>query len=124
MLPLKKITNFRMEISYKPKVQVNKDKNVTIAGVVAQPLPYLKQSLTNTIEFMTHVREEGKVVSPQAWIFHKGLSFSRRTDKAKIYKDLYGIFLLRKKSIVAFHESRSDSKSLLARLVLTFRLSL
>lgn len=31
------------------------------------------------------------VVSPQAWIFHKGLTFLNRTDKNKSYKDLYGI---------------------------------
>lgn len=70
----------------------NKDRNVAIAGVVAQPLPYLKQSLANVIEFSTFGGEKGKVVSPHAWIFHKGLTFPKRSDKVKIYKDLYGIW--------------------------------
>lgn len=70
----------------------NKDKNVPVAGVVAQPLPYIKQSLAHTIEFKTSTGLVGRVVSPQAWIFHKGLTFPLRQDKGKTYKDLYGIW--------------------------------
>jgi len=70
----------------------NKDKNVVIAGVVAQPLRYLKLSLENTVEFKTFSGEMGRVVAPQAWIFHKGLTFPKRSNKSKIYKDLYGIW--------------------------------
>ena len=32
------------------------------------------------------------MVSPGAWIFHKGLTFPKRKSKSKIYKDLYGIW--------------------------------
>lgn len=70
----------------------NKGDNVEISGVVAQSLPFLKQSLSNLMNFKTLAGEEGKVVSPAAWIFHKGLTFTRRQDKVKIYKDLYGIW--------------------------------
>lgn len=63
-----------------------------IAGVVAQPLSYLTLSLQTTMEFRTYSDEAGKVVSPGAWIFHKGLTFPRRKSPSKILKDLYGIW--------------------------------
>ena len=34
----------------------------------------------------------GLVVAPEAWIFHKGLTFPKRSDNTKQYKDLYGIW--------------------------------
>ena len=63
-----------------------------IAGVVAQSLSYLKLSLENALPFFTLSGEKGFVVSPEAWIFNKGLAFPKRMDKKKIYKDLYGIW--------------------------------
>lgn len=73
-------------------VRVDKEKNVLIAGVVAQSLSYLKLSLENAAPFFTSSGEKGFVVSPEAWIFNKGLAFPKRIDKKKIYKDLYGIW--------------------------------
>lgn len=70
----------------------DKSKNVVIAGVVAQPLSYLTLSLQTTMEFQTYSSEMGKVVSPEAWIFHKGLTFTRRKSSSKMLKDLYGIW--------------------------------
>lgn len=70
----------------------NKNKNVVIAGVVAQPLSYLTMSLQKTIEFQTYSSQTGRVVSPGAWIFHKGLTFTKRKNPSKILKDLYGIW--------------------------------
>jgi len=35
--------------------------------------------------------DSGQVVSPGAWMFHKGLVFPKRNDKMKRHKDLYGI---------------------------------
>jgi len=70
----------------------DKDKNVMIAGVVAQPLSYLMLSLKTTMEFQTYSHEVGKVVSPGAWILHKGLTFTRRNNSSKMLKDLYGIW--------------------------------
>ena len=32
------------------------------------------------------------VVSPEKWLFHKALTFMKRRSKAKICKDLYGIW--------------------------------
>lgn len=49
-------------------------------------------SLLNTRKFNTYSGISGKVVSPGAWIFHKGLTFQKRSDIMKRYKDLYGIW--------------------------------
>lgn len=70
----------------------NKDKNVLIAGVIAQPLSYLTLSLQTTIKFQTHSNVTGNVVTPGAWMFHKGLTFTKRKSSLKILKDLYGIW--------------------------------
>ncbi len=70
----------------------NKDKNVVIAGVVAQPLSYLTLSLQTTLKFQTYSNVTGNVVTPAAWILHKGLTFTKRKSSLKILKDLYGIW--------------------------------
>ncbi len=70
----------------------NKYKNVLIAGIVAQPLSYLTLSLETTVKFQTHKGNAGSVVSSGAWIFHKGLTFTKRKSTSKTYKDLYGIW--------------------------------
>jgi hypothetical protein len=44
------------------------------------------------MEFQTYSDEAGRVVSPGAWIFHKGLTFTRRKSLSKMLKDLYGIW--------------------------------
>jgi hypothetical protein len=70
----------------------NKNKNVIISGVVAQPLSYLTLSLQTTLKFHTYSKVAGNVVTPGAWIFHKGLTFPKRKSTLKILKDLYGIW--------------------------------
>lgn len=70
----------------------DKTKNVLIRGVVAQPLSYLTLSLQTTSYFKTYSGATGRVVSPGAWLFHKGLTFTRRKTIAKQFKDLYGIW--------------------------------
>ena len=70
----------------------NKDQNVSISGVTAQPLSYLQLSLQNSIPFKTHSNQSGLVVSPGAWVFHKGLTFPKRKHLSKKLKDLYGIW--------------------------------
>jgi Nucleotidyltransferase len=66
-------------------------KNISIAGIVAQPLRYLELSLETAKLFNTFSNYTGFVVAPEAWILHKG-TFSKRSDKFKRYKDLYGIW--------------------------------
>lgn len=91
---VKEIAGTEVEIEFltDDAARKNKSKSVFIAGVVAQPLSYLKLSLNNSIAFKTLSGESGWVVSPAAWIFHKGLTFPKRTDRIKVYKDLYGIW--------------------------------
>ncbi|MEX1012069.1 MAG: GSU2403 family nucleotidyltransferase fold protein [Waddliaceae bacterium] len=70
----------------------DKTKNVVIGGVVAQPLSYLTLSLQMTTEFQTYSGQIGRAVSPSAWMFHKGLTFTKRKSSSKMLKDLYGIW--------------------------------
>lgn len=91
---VKDIAGAEIEIEFltDDSVRNNKDKNVLIAGVVAQPLSYLTLSLQTTLKFQTYSKVIGNVVTPDAWIFHKGLTFTKRKSSLKILKDLYGIW--------------------------------
>ena len=91
---MKEIDGVEVEIEFltDSATRDDKNKNVVIAGIVAQPLSYLTLSLQTTMEFQTYSHEVGKVVSPGAWIFHKGLTFTRRKSSSKMLKDLYGIW--------------------------------
>lgn len=91
---VKNISGAEVEIEFltDDSVRNNKDKNVVIAGVVAQPLSYLTLSLEKTLKFQTYSKVTGNVVTPGAWIFHKGLTFTKRRSSLKILKDLYGIW--------------------------------
>ena len=91
---VKEINGIEVEIEFltDAATRTDKNKNVVIAGIVAQPLSYLTLSLQTTMEFRTYSEEAGKVVSPGAWLFHKGLTFTRRKNSSKILKDLYGIW--------------------------------
>jgi hypothetical protein len=90
----KEIDGLEVEIEFltDSAIRSDKRKNVVIAGVVAQPLSYLTLSLQMTTEFQTYSNEMGRVVSPGAWMFHKGLTFTRRKSSSKMLKDLYGIW--------------------------------
>lgn len=91
---VKDIAGAEVEIEFltDDSVRNNKNKNVVIAGVVAQPLSYLTLSLQTTLQFHTHSGVVGNVVTPGAWIFHKGLTFTKRKSALKCLKDLYGIW--------------------------------
>lgn len=91
---VKEIDGLEVEVEFltDSATRNNKNKNVLIGGVVAQPLSYLTLSLQMTTEFQTYSGETGRVVSPGAWVFHKGLTFNRRKSSLKILKDLYGIW--------------------------------
>ncbi|MDB2613590.1 GSU2403 family nucleotidyltransferase fold protein [Chlamydiales bacterium] len=91
---IKEINQDEVEIEFltDSNTRGDKQKNVKISGVIAQPLQYLSLSINKTLSFKTHSDEPGFVVSPGAWILHKGLTFKKRKDKPKSYKDLYGIW--------------------------------
>lgn len=90
----KKIHNSEFEVEFLTDAHFrgNKDKNVSISGVVAQPLKYLELSLEKKTKFYTFSGMEGWVVSPAAWVLHKGLTFVKRKVEYKKCKDLYGIW--------------------------------
>lgn len=71
---IKEIEGNELEIEFltSSNIRGDKNKNVSIAGIVAQPLKYLELSLDNSIEFTTDLKETGLVVDPKIWIFHKG----------------------------------------------------
>ena len=91
---VKEIDGLEVEIEFltDSATRNDKNKNVVIGGIVAQPLSYLTLSLQVTTEFQTYSGEIGRVVSPGAWMFHKGLTFTRRKSSSKMLKDLYGIW--------------------------------
>ncbi len=91
---IKEIDGIEVEIEFLTDdfTRKDKNKNVFIAGVVAQPLSYLTLSLQKTLEFQTYSQKTGRVVSPGAWMFHKGLTFTKRNNSSKMLKDLYGIW--------------------------------
>ena len=93
---MKEISGIEVEIEFLTDAVARKDKfkNIQIAGVVAQPLSYLTLSLQRTMEFKTFANKTGRVVVPDAWIFHKGLTFPRRKQTSKMFKDLYGIWFV------------------------------
>jgi hypothetical protein len=65
------------------------------AGVVAQALSYLEMSFAHATEAKLPSGAGIRVVTPEAWVFHKGLTFVRRPPKSsKQYKDLYGIWFV------------------------------
>ena len=91
---VKEIEGLEVEIEFLTDncTRNDKNQNVRISGVVAQPLSYLEMSLVTTKEFQTYSHETGRVVSPGAWMFHKGLTFIKRQNPSKTLKDLYGIW--------------------------------
>lgn len=91
---VKEIEGVEVEIEFltDSATRNDKNKNVIIGGIAAQPLSYLTLSLQMTTEFQTYSGEIGQVVSPRAWMFHKGLTFTKRKSPSKMVKDLYGIW--------------------------------
>jgi hypothetical protein len=70
----------------------NRNSNVIVGGISAQPLSYIEMSLENPIGFAIGKNLFTQVVSPDRWLFHKALTFPKRRSKAKLSKDLYGIW--------------------------------
>jgi hypothetical protein len=82
---VKEIDGVEVEIEFltDSATRNDKNKNVVIAGIVVQPLSYLMLSSQTTMEFRTYLGKAGKVVSPGAGIFHKGLTFTKRKSPSK-----------------------------------------
>ncbi len=69
---VKEIDGVEVEIEFltDSATRDDKNKNVVIAGIVAQPLSYLTLSLQTTVEFQTYSHEAGKVVSTIALCYY------------------------------------------------------
>ncbi|MBU4444434.1 nucleotidyltransferase domain-containing protein [bacterium] len=69
-------------------------------GLIAEALKFISMSVDNTmtvaiddlLDYGFTNDLEVKVPTPGAFVFHKGLAFTYRTDKAKLEKDLYYMF--------------------------------
>lgn len=67
---------------------------VSEAGVSAQALSYIEMSIREVISLKLDNGQSISVVCPEAWVFHKGLTFPNRTVESKKYTDLYGIWFV------------------------------
>jgi len=69
-------------------------------GLIVEALKFISMSVDNTmtvaiddsLDYGLKKDLEVKVPTPGAFVFHKGLAFTYRTDKAKLEKDLYYMF--------------------------------
>ncbi len=90
---IKQIEDVEIEIEF---LTDNKSRNkedvveIKNAGVNAQALSYIEMSLQEATPLTLPSGSIISVVKPEAWVFHKGLTFTKRTAKVKKYKDLYG----------------------------------
>lgn len=114
---VKEIEGVEVEIEFLTSDDSRKDKhaNVHISGIIAQPLRYLNMSLQMTTEFKTYSGVTGRVVTPGAWMFHKGLTFTRRKSSLKQLKDLYGIWYVTTQ-LGTFSDQAIEEFHLLAKL--------
>lgn len=94
---IKQIQEVEIEVEFltdnksrtKEEVVVIKD-----AGVNAQALSFVEMSLQEVTTLTLPSGNKVTVVRPEAWVFHKGLTFVRRINETKKYKDLYGIWFV------------------------------
>lgn len=93
---IKTIDGLEFEVEFLTDNNTRGDKltNIRIpcADVTAQQLSYMELPLKIKKSFTTFSGEHGFVAAPEAWIFQKGLTFTKRKEKEKTYKDLYGIW--------------------------------
>lgn len=93
----KQIDEIEIEVEF---LTDNKSRNkndvvvIQSAGVHAQALSYIEMSLKEAMPLILPNCLKIMVVKPEAWIFHKGLTFVRRSVRLKQYKDIYGIWFV------------------------------
>jgi len=96
-----KIGDYEVEIEFLTHMKGEGKEEVVIVqdGLHAQALRYLSILLENTVEVVIddfilddESKMKIKVPTPGAYIFQKGLTFSRRNNEVKRSKDLYYIF--------------------------------
>jgi hypothetical protein len=94
---IKQIGEVEIELEFLTDAKARKKEdvvNIPEAGLNAQALSYLEMSLSEAMPVTLEGKIQVNVVKPEAWIFHKGLTFPRRVSKQKTFKDLYGIWFV------------------------------
>ncbi|MBX2989425.1 MAG: hypothetical protein KF802_16170 [Bdellovibrionaceae bacterium] len=89
--------DYELEVEFLTDQKSRKKDNVVeikAAGLNAQSLSYIEMSLEEAISITLSNQESILIVPPEAWVFHKGLTFPIRAQSAKKYKDLYGIWFV------------------------------
>ena len=103
---IKQIEEIEIEVEFLTDNKSRNQENVVEiknAGVNAQALSYIEMSLLEATPLTLPSGTVISVVKPEAWVFHKGLTFTKRIAKVKKYKDLYGIwFVLTQLNEVSF----------------------
>lgn len=94
---VKELDDIEFEIEFLTDNKSRKKEEVVVikeAGIHAQPLSYLEMSLQEATPLHLPNGEEILVAKPEAWVFHKGLTFPKRENRLKKLKDLYGIWFV------------------------------
>ncbi|MCM2321806.1 MAG: nucleotidyltransferase domain-containing protein [Oligoflexia bacterium] len=95
---VKEVEETEIEVEFLTDDRTRKKKDSTQipkAGVVAQSLSYLEMSLNSATTAKLPRGTTVRIVRPEAWVFHKGLTFTRRKPGSlKSTKDLYGIWFV------------------------------
>ncbi len=94
---IKQVEEVEIEVEFLTDAK-SRDNNDVVeikeAGVNAQALSYIQMSLSEATPLELPNGEKITVVKPGAWVFYKGLTFTKRTNKLKKLKDLYGIWFV------------------------------
>ncbi len=104
---VKTVENTEIEVEFLTDAKSRINANAVViekAGITAQPLSFIEMSLKEYISVKLPRNAIARIVSPEAWVYHKGLTFAKRTKVAKKYKDLYGIWF-----VLAHIQSKSVS---------------
>jgi hypothetical protein len=113
---IKQVDNIEIEIEFLTDNKSRIKEDVVVikeAGVHAQALSYLEMSLDEAMSLTLANGCKVLVVKPEAWVLHKGLTFQRRTNEVKKYKDLYGIwFVLTQLNDISFKVNQDLPKLL------------
>lgn len=94
---IKQIDDVEIEVEFLTDNKSRGKEDVVVikdAGVNAQALSYIEMSLQEATPITLPSGNKITVVKPEAWVFHKGLTFIKRTSETKKYKDLYGIWFV------------------------------
>lgn len=94
---IKQIEGTEIEVEFLTDNKSRNQEDVVVisdAGVNAQSLSYIEMSLNEAAPLKLPSGNIINVVKPEAWVFHKGLTFTKRTSSLKKYKDLYGIWFV------------------------------